>query len=137
MDLISGLAAVVAPVFLISAAGFIWEKRGYPFDQGLVTNLMTLVAAPCLVFSTFTTTRLSFAEAGLMVEATLTCLLLFAAVAAIGLWITGLSFRVYLPSLMFPNIGNLGLPVCMFAFGDDGRAACAVHSLDVVGLARH
>ena len=127
MDLISGLAAVVAPVFLISAAGFIWEKRGYPFDQGLVTNLMTLVAAPCLVFSTFTTTRLSFAEAGLMVEATLTCLLLFAAVAAIGLWITGLSFRVYLPSLMFPNIGNLGLPVCMFAFGDRGLALATVY----------
>ena len=49
MELLSGLAAVVAPVFLISAAGYIWEKRGFSFDQVLVTNLMTLVAAPCLV----------------------------------------------------------------------------------------
>ncbi|BAE51774.1 AEC family transporter [Paramagnetospirillum magneticum] len=126
MELISGLAAVVAPVFLIAAAGFIWEKRGYPFDQGLVTNLMTLVAAPCLVFSTFTTTRISFAEAGLMVQATLACLGLFALVAFIGLKLAGMPLRVYLPSLVFPNIGNLGLPVCLFAFGDRGLALATV-----------
>ncbi|WP_294534929.1 AEC family transporter [uncultured Rhodoblastus sp.] len=127
MEMISGLAAVVAPVFLLSAAGYIWEKRGYSFDQMLVTDLVSLIAAPCLVFSTFTSARISFAETGLMVEATLACLGLFALVAGLGLWLTGLSLRVYLPSLIFPNIGNLGLPVCKFAFGDRGLALAMVY----------
>lgn len=127
MELISGLAAVVAPVFLLSAAGFIWEKRGYSFDQLLVTNLMTMVAAPCLVFSTFTNAQISFAETGRMAEVTVACLGLFAAVASIGLRLAGMPLRVYLPSLIFPNIGNLGLPVCKFAFGDRGLAMAMVY----------
>jgi predicted permease len=127
MELIAGLAAVVAPVFLISAAGYIWAKRGYAFDQMLVTNLMTLVAAPCLVFSTFTSAHISFAETGLMGEATIACLCVFAIVAAIGLRLTGMSFKTYLPSLIFPNIGNLGLPVCKFAFGDRGLALAMIY----------
>jgi len=28
----------------------------------------------------------------------------------------------FLPALMFPNSGNLGLPICLFAFGDAGLA---------------
>jgi len=127
MELISGLAAVVAPVFLLSAAGFIWEKRGYSFDQLLVTNLMTMVAAPCLVFSTFTNAQISFAETGRMAEVTVACLCLFAAVASIGLRLAGMPLRVYLPSMIFPNIGNLGLPVCKFAFGDRGLGLAMVY----------
>ena len=33
-----------------------------------------------------------------------------------------LDVRTFLPSLIFPNIGNMGLPLCLFAFGDDGLA---------------
>lgn len=127
MELISGLAAVVAPVFLLSAAGYFWEKRGYSFDQTLVTHLMTRIAAPCLVFSTFANARISFAETGLMAEATLVCLCLFALVASLGLRLTGMSQKVYLPSLVFPNIGNLGLPICKFAFGERGLALAMVY----------
>jgi predicted permease len=35
----------------------------------------------------------------------------------------GLSVRVYLPALIFPNTGNMGIPLSMFAFGDAGLAA--------------
>ncbi len=126
MDLVASLAAVIAPVFLISAAGFVWRKRRYPFDQVLVTNLVTLIGAPCLVFSTFTTTRVPFGEVGVMVGATLSCLALFALVATIGLRAAGMPLRVYLPSLTFPNIGNLGLPVCLFAFGERGLALAMI-----------
>jgi hypothetical protein len=127
MELLSGLLAVVAPVFLITAAGYVWDKRGHAFDQVLVTNLMTLVAAPCLVFSTFTSAHISFAETGQMGEATLACLCLFAIVAGIGLRLAGMPLKTYLPSLIFPNIGNLGLPVCKFAFGDRGLALAMVY----------
>ncbi|MGE4278023.1 MAG: AEC family transporter [Magnetospirillum sp.] len=120
MELISNLAAVVAPVFLMSAMGYFWKRLGYAFDQALVTNLVTLVGAPCLVFSTFTKTPLPVAELGTMAVATIACLGIFAVVAGVGLRVAGQPLRIYLPSLVFPNIGNLGLPVCLFAFGDRG-----------------
>jgi predicted permease len=126
MELIAGLAAVIAPVFLISGAGFVWRRLGYHFDQVFMTNLVTLIGAPCLIFSTFTTAKIPFAEAGVMIEATLACLSLFALVATIGLRMAGMPLRVYLPSLVFPNIGNLGLPVCLFAFGERGLALAMV-----------
>jgi predicted permease len=126
LTLLSGLAAVVAPVFLISLAGYVWRRRALPFDQLLVTNLVTLVGAPCLVFATLTKARLPGSEIMVMGGATLACLGLSAVAAAAGLRLARLPLKVYLPSLVFPNIGNLGLPVCLFTFGEDGLALAMI-----------
>ena len=122
MQLISSLAAVVAPVLLVTLLGYLWAKRGLAFDHNFVTNLVMLVGAPCLVFSTLTKSHLALAEVGHLAGAAICCLLLAAALSTVVLKLSGLSVRVYLPSLMFPNIGNMGLPVCLFAFGDTGPA---------------
>jgi len=122
MQLISSLAAVVAPVMLMTLLGFVWARRGLAFDHNFVTNLVMLVGAPCLVFSTLTRSLLDLSEMGRLAAAALACLVLAAAASAAVLKLAGLSNRVYLPSLMFPNIGNMGLPVCLFAFGEKGLA---------------
>ena len=85
-----------------------------------------LVGAPCLVFSTLTKSHLALAEVGHLAGAAICCLLLAAALSTVVLKLSGLSVRVYLPSLMFPNIGNMGLPVCLFAFGDTGLAMAMI-----------
>jgi malate permease and related proteins len=101
-------------------------RFGYYFDQVFMTNLVTLIGAPCLIVSAFTTARIRFAVAGVMVTATVACLSRFALVATIGLRLAGMPPRVSLLSLVFPNIGNLGLPVCLFAFGQRGLALAIV-----------
>jgi hypothetical protein len=134
MLLISNLAAVIAPAFLISLAGFLWAKRGLPFDQTMITNLMTLIGAPSLVFSIFTKMRMPASDIAIMGAASVACLVLFGVSAAVGLRLAGLRARVYLPSLMFPNVGNMGLPVCLFAFGEQGMALAMVYfAVTVVG----
>ncbi len=127
MGLLSGLAAVILPVLLMSFAGYLWGRRRMPFDQELVTNLVTLVGAPCLVFSTLTKIHLPALQVVLVGSATLACLVLFAAIAAVALVAVRLPANVYLPSLVFPNIGNMGLPVCLFAFGEDGLALAMIY----------
>ncbi len=127
MLLISNLAAVIAPAFLISLAGYLWARRGLPFDQIMVTHLMTLVGAPCLVFSIFTKMQMPPEAFAKMVGASVACLVLFALVGTIGLRLAGLSSRVYLPSLIFPNVGNMGIPICLFAFGERGMALAMVY----------
>jgi len=39
---------------------------------------------------------------------------------AIVLKASGMRLRTFLPSLAFPNAGNLGLPLAFFAAGDEG-----------------
>ena len=34
--------------------------------------------------------------------------------------------RIYLPALIFPNSGNMGMPLCLFAFGDKGLGLAVV-----------
>jgi predicted permease len=134
MLLISSLAAVIAPAFLISLVGYVWAKRGLPFDQVMITHLMTLVAAPALVFSIFTKMRLPLVDVATMGIAAVFCMLVMGVVGAVGLRLAGLSARVFLPSLIFSNVGNMGLPVCFFAFGDEGMALAMVYfAVAVVG----
>ncbi|MGO9487063.1 MAG: AEC family transporter [Rhodomicrobium sp.] len=126
MNLLPTLAAIVAPVFLIALGGYVWARTGQPFDHVLVTRLITIVGAPALVFSTLAGMTLSFDTAARMAAATVLCLLVTAAAAALILRLAGMPLRVYLPSLIFPNVGNAGLPVCLFAFGQKGMALAMV-----------
>ncbi len=126
MNLLQALAPILAPVFLTALGGYLWARAGQPFDHTFVTQLITIVGAPALVFSTLANTALPFDTAARMAGATAVCLLATAVAAALVLRVAGLPMKVYLPSLTFPNIGNAGLPVCLFAFGQEGMALAMV-----------
>jgi predicted permease len=122
MEFYAGIAAIVAPAFLVTLAGFFWTKKGLPFDQTMVTDLVAKFSIPCLIFTSLTQSTIALSTLLTFGAAAVACHALFA-VAGMGvLKASHLPVRVYLPSLIFPNTGNLGLPVCMFAFGQTGMA---------------
>lgn len=127
MEIISGIAPVIVPVFLTTAVGYVWARQRHPFDHIFITRLIINIAAPCLVFSAFNQVPVNRDDILIMTAASLCCLILFAVVGAIGLKLAGLSLRIFLPSLIFPNIGNIGLPICLFAFGKEGLALAMVY----------
>ena len=55
-----------------------------------------------------------------MAAASIACIMLPALVSYPLLRVARIPWRVYLPALSFPNAGNLGLPICFFAFGQEG-----------------
>jgi predicted permease len=114
------LAAVVLPVLITVLVGFIWTRIGYRLDSKELTALIADVATPCLIVSTFLTTRVSFHSLAAVAGAAATAIVLFACLGAIFLWATGLRIRTFLPSIAFPNAGNLGLPLSLYAFGPEG-----------------
>lgn len=126
LQLLSDITAVMAPVFLIAALGFGWARAGLPYDGAFVTTLMINVATPCLVFATLLRLRFEAAELALVATASLACLVLTAAVAFAVLRAAGMPLRIYLPALIFPNSGNMGMPLCLFAFGDQGLGLAVV-----------
>lgn len=67
--------------------------------------------------------------------AALVALSAFATIGGVLLQVLGLSPRTYLSSMMFGNAGNVGIPVAVLAFGDEGMAfAIAFFIIVLTGL---
>ena len=118
--MIAEVAAVLAPVFVMAALGYGWRLTGAPFDLPFVTRMIMYVAGPCLVFTSLSQLTVPLAEFWGMVGAMIVVTLSVAGVSAVLIKTLGLSQRSFLPALTLGNTGNLGLPLCLFAFGEEG-----------------
>lgn len=113
---------ITAPVFTLVAIGFLWARRGLPYDVAFVTRLGTQLAVPCLIFSTLVRAEIDAAAVREVLGATLALYAAFALVFAAALRLAGLSLRTFLPPTVFNNTGNLGLAIAFYAYGDYGLA---------------
>lgn len=120
--MINELFAIVAPVFICAGLGFSWSKLNQPFDVEFVTNVVTAIGTPCLILSTLFKLQITPSTFGEQALAAALTIAGFAAVGAALLRWLQLPYHSYLPALMFPNSGNLGLPLALFAFGEPGLA---------------
>jgi predicted permease len=68
--------------------------------------------------------------------ATLAALVCFLTIGTVLLKAAGLSLRAFLPALALPNTGNLGLPLALFAFGQQGLNY-AVAFFAIVSICNH
>ena len=122
MELALEVATILAPVFILAGIGYGWARIGMPFDNEMVTSLVTNLATPCLIFSTLAKLEVSPHDFGQIAGAAVLSGIGFAILGRIVLALLKLPSHSYLPALMFPNTGNLGLPLCLFAFGPAGLA---------------
>lgn len=121
-DMLIEILTIIAPVGLIALIGFGWDRKGLPFDTNMVAYLVTNIGAPCLIVSTLLANRPDPEAMWGMGLASLMVIGSILIVAGIGLKLVGQPLQVYLPALTFPNAGNMGIPLCLFAFGDEGLA---------------
>jgi len=130
---IAEIFAIVAPLFVIAGIGFSWERSGRPFDTSVIGGLALNLGVPCLIFSSLTRLEVSSVAFGAMAAAFTVALCANLAVGAICLRAARLPIS-YLPALTFPNNGNMGLPLCLFAFGEAGLAlAMATFVISSIG----
>lgn len=127
------LAAILLPVFGLAAVGYGWRLTGVPFERDFVTRLIMNVSAPCLIVDSLASVDLPLADFLTMLFASAVLLALVAAASYGALRVLGISLRSYLPSVAVGNTGNMGLPLCLFAFGEPGLAlGIAVYVLNSV-----
>lgn len=132
--MIGELFTIVAPVFICAGIGFAWERFGRGYDVELITNLVTTIGAPCLVFHTLANLQVDRSAFASIVGAALLAMALNLCVGALVLKLARLPLRSFLPALTFPNVGNVGVPLNYLAFGDLGLAlAIGVFTVYVVG----
>lgn len=118
--MVDTILGALAPVILTALLGYGWTRFGRSFDAPALTQLVTDIGTPCLVFSTFAGMAMPPAAFALTAAASVTILASFLLVGTVVLRLCGLSLRTYLPSMSFPNTGNLGLPLALYAFGPAG-----------------
>ena len=116
------LFAIIAPIFVCAALGYGWARTKRAWDTEFVTTLTYYVGTPCLVFSALTSTPLTASAFAAIAGAALTALGGFIVIGLAALALLGMPWRRYLPPLIFPNAGNMGLPLCLFTFGESGLA---------------
>ena len=134
--MLAELAGIVAPTLAGALIGFLWAKLGHEFETEFVTKIVMYVGAPSLVFASLTSLHITPATFGDMSLAAGLSLVIYLVVGYLSLRATGLAMRPYLSTLAFPNIGNMGLPICLFAYGQEGLAL-ALGFFVVIGAAQN
>ncbi len=118
--MISQVFAIVAPIFICAALGYGWCRLGYDYPAGFISRLVTYIGAPCLIFHSLVSHPLpldAMAQTALIAISILLVTLLFWTFL-LRAW--KLDVATYMPPLLFPNSGNMGLPLSLFAFGETG-----------------
>ena len=108
--------SVIAPVFIIACIGYFWVQRSLPFDNATISSLVMYVGSPCLVYTSLTNNQAATDELGLMAIAAISVILSGLLLGWIFLKIVGWKTTTYLPALIHPNCGNMGLPLVLLAF---------------------
>lgn len=113
------IADIVFPAFIVIASGFFFT-RVKKIDVSPISDLVIYVTTPCLIISSlsdFTIDPSVAAKVFLSIAG-----MVFVSMIAGGALVRGLGLdrRIYLPPVLFANTGNLGLPLCLFAFGQYG-----------------
>lgn len=120
--MLAEIFTIIAPVFVLAAIGYIWGRFNWPFDTETITSLVVNVGTPCLIFDTLVRLDVRLAAFGDMALAAALAAAAFAAIGFLTLRLSGQPVANFLPALMFPNAGNMGLPLGMMAFGEIGLA---------------
>jgi predicted permease len=125
---------IVFPVFALAAVGYVWKRIGHPFDIAFVSRLVMMVAVPALLFSVLSRIEV---DPRAFRDLALASLLLYGAIFVLSaplIWASGLDRRAYLAPFVFGNTGNVGLPIALFAYGEQGLAYAMVVFAVMAGL---
>ena len=114
------LIPIIVPVLIAALIGYGWARLKFPFDRDFVTRVIMNIGAPCLVLNGIANLELQAAAFGTSLIAAITMLVTCSLLATVILRIAGQPLRSFLPPVVFGNTGNLGLPLCLFAFGPEG-----------------
>ena len=133
MEIYIKIFEVIFPVFFVIGIGYYLGKKNPKIDTNFITNFAGNIGTPAMIFYTVTTTGITlsifihyFAYAILMIGG-------FAVIGLIFLFLLKKDLSMELPPLILPNTGNMGVPICLFAYGTQGLGiASAVASVIIL-----
>ncbi|WP_296356701.1 AEC family transporter [Ramlibacter sp.] len=129
MELLARIAQVIVPVFLIVALGFLYGRRARP-DLGAFNRIVLDVLSPLLVYTALAGKDFHLGDYGPLLLGGALLILGSGAIAWAVARGAHTQPRTLVPVVMFTNCGNMGLPLALLAFGQQGfGAAVALFSI--------
>ena len=133
MEIYIKIFEVIFPVFFVIGIGYYLGKKNPKFDTNFITNFAGNIGTPAMIFYTVTTTGITleifinyFIYAIMMIGG-------FAVIGLVLLFFLKKDLSMELPPLILPNTGNMGVPICLFAYGTQGLGvASAVASVIIL-----
>lgn len=113
---------VISPVLIIGMIGYLWVKRGSDFPTDFVTKVNMNFGAPCLIFVGILGLRDDLGTATTFMMASFASITVLLVIAIAFVYIVDLPKRAYIIALSSTNCGNMGIPLCLFAFGEIGMS---------------
>ena len=132
MEIYLRLFEVLFPVFFIIGIGYYLGKKNPNLDTDFITNFAGNIGSPAMVFYSITTTGITFS---IFIE-----YFWYSLIVITGFSLVGIIFLKFLkkdiitelPPFILPNTGNMGLPLCLFAYGSQGLGIAATISSLVI-----
>ena len=133
MDIYLKLFDVLFPVFFVVGIGYYLGKKNPKLDTTFITNFGGNIGSPAIIIYSVTTTGLTFDIFKLYFYYYFLAILGFSIIGIIFLYFMKKDILMELPPFILPNTGNMGLPICLFAYGSQGLGvAGAISSLIIL-----
>ena len=133
MELYLKLIDVIAPVFFVIGIGYYLGKKNPEINTDFITTFAGNVGTPAMIFYTITTTGVTLS---VFIEYFIYALIIIVGFSLVGIMFLLLlkkDFISELPPLILPNTGNMGIPICLFAYGSAGLGvASAIASVIIL-----
>ncbi len=134
MELLIKLFEAVFPVFFIIGIGYYLGKKNPKIDTAFITNFAANIGSPGLIFYSITSTGITFELFSVYFFYALVVITGFALVGLVFLFFQRKDLVTELPPFILPNTGNMGLPICLFAYGAKGFGVASAISAVVMLL---
>ena len=133
MDIYTKIFEVIFPVFFVIGVGYYLGKKNPKIDTNFITDFAGNIGTPAMIFYTVTTTGITLS---IFIHYFFYAIIMIGGFAVLGLLILLLlkkDLSMELPPLILPNTGNMGVPICLFAYGTAGLGvASAVASVIIL-----
>jgi len=133
MELYLKLIDVLFPVFFVIGIGYYLGKKNPNINTDFITTFAGNVGTPAMIFYTITSTGVTL---NVFTEYFIYALIIIGGFSLVGilfLLILKKDFISELPPLILPNTGNMGIPICLFAYGTAGLGvASAIASVVIL-----
>ena len=120
------LFEVLFPVFFVVGIGYYLGKKNPKIDTSFITNFAANIGTPAMIIFAVTSTGITF---DIFIDYFWYYLLAIGCFAFVGIptlfFLKTKDVVRELPPLIFPNTGNMGVPICLFAYGSEGLGVSA------------
>jgi malate permease and related proteins len=126
MEIYLKLFEVLFPVFFVVGIGYYLGKKNPKINTTFITNFAANVGTPAMIIYALTSTGISFDIFKNYFWYYLIAILLFSIIGIFFLFFLNTKDIIReLPPFIMPNTGNIGMPICLFAYGAQGLGVAA------------